>query len=61
MQTLYLVANPEDATAINLISIAFSFGSMGFGISSALVDMDLATHNRRADNYHVRLRGDIIE
>ncbi len=52
IQTLYLVANTEHASALNVVSILFSFGSMGFSVGSVLVDIDLSIAHRRENKFH---------
>ena len=46
LQITFLIDNPREASALNLASVTFSFLSMGFGVASASVDIDLAIGNR---------------
>ena len=52
IQTTFLIANPREASILNLTSIAFSFGSMAFGMASASVDIDLEQGGRKDADYN---------
>ena len=52
IQTTFLVASPDDASILNVTSIGFSFLSMGFGLASASIDIDISPSVRKAGDYH---------
>ena len=52
IQTAFLFSSSNEGSTLNLMSIAFSFLSMGFGLASASIDIDLSPTVRKTSSYH---------